>query len=120
MFNLTIQPQPVSLQFDMSQVESYDETTMELKLFNIEQKQVKEDVDGVEFVTKKSYDKKYVFDVAEIADTAVEGANFVADLKQLISGTLTDITISGTVLSNTDTTLKGYIETYNSTPVRAA
>lgn len=104
MLTITIQPQPISVDLDMLQVEGFNEDTNELKAFSIETKIVTEDVDGVEFSTTKSYDKKYIFDLS--AD-----ATAVAKLKDVINGVSASLTLAGEVTSNTEATLKAVIST---------
>lgn len=106
MFNVTINPQPISINLDMAQVEKYDESTGELTLFNIETKTVTENVLDAEFTTEKQYDKKYVL------TGFLNDPKMVQALVDLANGTMADLTLEGEVLSNTDAKLIANITSF--------
>jgi len=101
MFNTEIQAQPITMSFDMSNVEKYDEDKGVLTLFNIETKTVGEDIEGVKFTTEKSYDKKY-----EISGF-LKDENHVEALKAMLdpNSSVSHVVVLGHVSSNTEAKL---------------
>jgi len=101
MLDITIAAQPITLNFDMANIEKYNEETGVLTFFKIVTKEVQEDINGVSFTNQKSYDKKY-----EVVGF-LENLEYVDLLETLVStgSEITALEITGTVLSNTEAKL---------------
>ena len=108
MLNINVNPQPITITLDMANIEKYDEKLNQIRAFVVATKTVKEDVDGVDFTTEKTYDRKVLINFYKIE------ASFMANaFKEVIAGTADSVTVIGEVVSSTEATLIMDANTYN-------
>ena len=108
MLNINVNPQPITIMLDMANIEKYDEKLSQIRAFVVATKTVKEDVDGVDFTTEKTYDRKILINFYKIE------ASFMANaFKEVIAGTADSVTVIGEVVSSTEATLIMDADTYN-------
>jgi len=100
MLNINVNPQPITITLDMANIEKYDEKIDQIRAFVVATKTVKEDVDGVEFTTQKTYDRKILINFDKI-----EASSLAAAFKDVIAGNTENITLRGEVVSSTEATL---------------
>jgi len=105
MLDINVNPQPITITLDMANIEKYDEKLSQIRAFVVATKTVKEDVDGVDFTTEKTYDRKILINFYKIE------ASFMANaFKEVIAGTADSVT---EVVSSTEATLIMDANTYN-------
>ncbi len=107
--DIDYEKQPVYIELDLSQVEKYDEKNGELTAYNLETKDVTEDIAGVEFVTSKTYDKKYLFIGVEDVYNDELSLSGLEMTKKLVTDEVV-LGLQGLVESNTDSKMVVLLE----------